>query len=95
MSSQASESLVYGLVPLLPYLFAADITTALGQSIGTMVVALFAFGYIKTCMNTGWRGYRNIAAGSWGGMQMVLVGGTAAAASMAIVRWFGYEPSAS
>jgi len=87
--------LLGGFVPLLPYFFAVDINTAFGRSIGTMVVALFVFGYVKTCVNTGWRVCGNIAAGSWGGVQMVLVGGTAAVASMGIVRGIGHEPGAS
>jgi vacuolar iron transporter family protein len=82
-----------GFVPLLPYFFAGNITQALIWSVGIMVLALFLFGYVKTCLNVGWRGGRNVLHGVTGAVQMVLVGGTAAGAAMGIVRAFDYHPA--
>jgi len=82
-----------GFVPLLPYFFAGNITKALIWSIGIMVLALFLFGYVKTCLNVGWRGGTNVWHGVVGGAQMVLVGGAAAGAAMGIVRVFDYHPA--
>jgi len=53
-----------------------------------MVVALFTFGYTKTCFVSGWSGWRKTALGVRGGVEMVLVGGLAAGAAMGIVRVF-------
>jgi hypothetical protein len=47
---------------------------------------LFAFGYIKTCVVREWDGRDNIVAGIWGGVQMCLVGGTAAGAAVGLVQ---------
>lgn len=81
---------VGGFIPLLPYFFVAsdNIWTALGLSIGIMVVALFAFGYVKTCFVQGWQGSRNVMLGIVGGFQMVLVGGVAAGVAMGLVKGF-------
>src|SRR5579863_8698716 len=43
----AASYVAGGLIPLLPYMLAADITTALELSVGVTLVALFAFGYVK------------------------------------------------
>ena len=79
-----------GLTPLLPYFFVAktQVTVALCWSIGVMIVALFMFGYIKTCFVTGWRGRKNVAHGLMGGGQMVVVGSAAAGAAMGVVKAF-------
>ena len=53
-----------------------------------MVVALFAFGYVKTCFVQGWQGSRNVVLGIVGGFQMVLVGGVAAGVAMSLVKGF-------
>ncbi|OAP61659.1 hypothetical protein AYL99_03862 [Fonsecaea erecta] len=82
-----------GFVPLLPYFFTESITKALIWSIGTMVLALFLFGYVKTCVNIGWRSARHIWQGVLGGGQMVFVGGAAAGAAMGLVRAFDYHPA--
>jgi len=81
-----------GFVPLLPYFFTGNITKALVCSIGIMVLALFLFGYVKTCLNVGWRSRTNVFQGVTGGAQMILVGGAAAGAAMGIVRAFNYHP---
>jgi VIT1/CCC1 family predicted Fe2+/Mn2+ transporter len=79
-----------GFIPLLPYFFVGpqDAFIALRWSIATMVIALFIFGYGKTCFVTGWRGRRNIRKGLIGGIQMVLVGGIAAGSAMGLVKGF-------
>jgi VIT1/CCC1 family predicted Fe2+/Mn2+ transporter len=79
-----------GFVPLLPYFFVGpqDAFIALRWSIATMVIALFIFGYGKTCFVTGWSGRQNVRKGLIGGIQMVLVGGIAAGSAMGLVKGF-------
>ncbi len=79
-----------GLLPLAPYFFVGqnDLMTGLWVSVAVMAVTLFAFGYGKTCVVTGWRGTRCVLKGVWGGVQMVIVGGAAAAAAMGLVKFF-------
>ncbi|PWY92585.1 vacuolar iron transporter Ccc1 [Aspergillus heteromorphus CBS 117.55] len=79
-----------GFVPLLPYFFVGphDAFSALRWSIATMVIALFLFGYGKTCFVSGWRGHQNIRKGIVGGLQMILVGGVAAGSAMGLVKGF-------
>lgn len=81
---------VGGFVPLVPYFFVGphDAFVALRWSIATMAIALFLFGYVKTCFVNGWRGGRNIRSGLFGGLQMLLVGGIAAGSAMALVKAF-------
>jgi len=79
-----------GFVPLTPYFFVGpdEAFYALRWSIATMVVALFVFGYVKTCFVSGWKGTQNIRRGVTGGVQMVIVGGVAAGAAMGLVKVF-------
>lgn len=79
-----------GFVPLVPYFLvgADEAFYALRWSILTMVIALFLFGYAKTCFVTGWKGRENIRRGLFGGVQMVIVGGVAAGAAMGLVKLF-------
>ncbi|KUL90559.1 hypothetical protein ZTR_00392 [Talaromyces verruculosus] len=79
-----------GFVPLVPYFFVGpdDAFSALKWSIAVMAVALFVFGYGKTCFVTGWKGRENIKGGVYGGVQMVIVGGVAAGAAMGLVKLF-------
>jgi VIT1/CCC1 family predicted Fe2+/Mn2+ transporter len=79
-----------GFVPLVPYFFVGpdEAFYALRWSIATMVVALFTFGYVKTCFVSGWKGAQNIRRGAIGGVQMVVVGGVAAGAAMGLVKAF-------
>ncbi|KAK9371756.1 VIT family-domain-containing protein [Lipomyces chichibuensis] len=81
---------VGGFVPLVPYFFVGphEVYHGLRWSAATMVVALFLFGYGKTCLVSGWRGSQNIRRGVVGGVQMVLVGGLAAGTAMALVKAF-------
>lgn len=85
-----------GLLPLMPYFFVGrdEVYTGLYISIAVMVVALFVFGYVKTCIVSGWSGGRNIGDACFGGVQMVIVGSAAAAAAMGLVRAFDYNANA-
>ena len=79
-----------GFIPLLPYFLVprTEVLLALYYSLGVMVLALFTFGYSKTCFVTGWRGGRNIWKGFVGGTQMMVIGGVAAGCAMGLVRLF-------
>ncbi len=79
-----------GFFPLLPYFFVGNdgIMVALCWSIGSMGLALFSFGYTKTCFVQGWTGRSNVTKGIYGGFQMVFVGSFAAAMAMALVKGF-------
>ncbi|KAJ9193488.1 hypothetical protein DTO166G4_3229 [Paecilomyces variotii] len=74
-----------GFIPLIPYFIASQVITALYCSIAVMGVTLLAFGYVKTCIVRGWAGSDNVIAGLKGGLQMVVVGGVAAGAAIALV----------
>lgn len=80
----------------MPYFFVGrdEVYTGLYISIAVMVVALFVFGYVKTCIVSGWSGGRNIGDACFGGVQMVIVGSAAAAAAMGLVRAFDYNANA-
>jgi vacuolar iron transporter family protein len=77
-----------GLIPLIPYFIVErhEVLTALWWSIGVMGITLLVFGYSKTCIVVGWSGWRNIMAGSKGGLQMLFVGAAAAGAAVGLVR---------
>ena len=79
-----------GILPLLPYFFVEidDVESAFWWSVAVMIVALFAFGYVKTCLLGGWKGRSNLFKGVRGAIQMVGVGGVAASASMILVQAF-------
>lgn len=79
-----------GFIPLLPYFLVpqTEVMLALFWSLGVMAVALFVFGYVKTCFVAGWKGGNNIWQGFKGGFQMVVVGGLAAGSAMGLVRLF-------
>ncbi|TVY57780.1 Protein CCC1 [Lachnellula cervina] len=93
LTSALTIALAYffgGLLPLTPYFFVGpeQVFEGLYISIGVMVLALFAFGYVKTCVVVGWEGGRAIRQGCFGGVQMVVVGSAAAGAAMGLVRLF-------
>ncbi|MDE2491427.1 MAG: VIT1/CCC1 transporter family protein [Elusimicrobia bacterium] len=67
-----------GLVPLLPYFFAADARAALPWSVGATLTALLAFGFVKGRFTSG-KPVRSA-------LHTALVGGLAAAAAFAIAR---------
>lgn len=77
-------------MPLVPYFFVGpdDAFIALAWSAATMVVALFVFGYCKTCFVSGWKSRADVLRGLFGGVQMVVVGGAAAGAAMGLVKLF-------
>lgn len=75
-----------GFIPLIPYFGVDKVSIALYWSIGVMVITLFVFGYIKTCIVSGWKGKENTIAGIKGGFQMVFVGALAAGSAIALVR---------
>jgi len=60
-------------------------------SIGVMVLALFAFGYVKEGVVIGFGGGRNIRLCCFSGVQMVVVGSVAAGAAMGLVRLFNRD----
>ena len=70
-----------GLVPLGPYMFSHDTTTALMYSIGMTLIALLVFGFVKGRF-TGTRPLRSA-------LQTALIGSLAAGAAFAIARMFG------
>lgn len=86
----ASGYFLGGFLPLIPYFFVSptQVLQALYWSFFFMALSLFAFGYGKTCFVSGWTGPGKIWAGSKGGLQMMLVGGTAAVCAMSLVRLF-------
>lgn len=93
LTSAATIAAAYflgGLLPLVPYFCvgAQDLALALYVSVAVMAVALFAFGYAKTCAVVGWRSWSCLRTGVFGGVQMVLVGGAAAGAAMGLVKAF-------
>jgi VIT1/CCC1 family predicted Fe2+/Mn2+ transporter len=81
---------VGGFVPLVPYIFVEQHQVDLGLycSICIMVIALFAFGYVKSCYVSGWRGWRNTWIGVRGGLEMVFIGSVASGAAMGLVILF-------
>ena len=74
-----------GLIPLLPYLLFASMQTAFAGSVIVMVLALFAFGWIKT----GLLAERDQSVCLRNGVQMVVMGGLAAGAAMGCVKAVG------
>lgn len=79
-----------GFIPLIPYMLIDEVDRALYWSIGSMVIALFIFGYVKTCFVIGWSGRKNIYQGCRGGLEMVVVGSVAAGAAMGLVMAFDH-----
>ncbi|RDA93252.1 hypothetical protein CP533_6488 [Ophiocordyceps camponoti-saundersi (nom. inval.)] len=72
---------VGGLIPMLPYFFAARVRDALLLSVVVTVLTLLAFGYVKDYLAV-----RSHRAGCWGALQTLVVGVLAAGTSYAIVR---------
>jgi VIT1/CCC1 family predicted Fe2+/Mn2+ transporter len=70
-----------GLVPLLPYMLVASISTALLFSVGVTLIALFVFGYVK--------GHYTGLPPMRGAIQTTLIGGLAAGAAFGIARLIG------
>ena len=79
-----------GILPLLPYLFVGvdEVAKAFWWSVAVMVITLFAFGYVKTCLVEGWKGTSNVIKGIRGAVEMVGVGGVATSAAVFLVKAF-------
>ena len=77
-----------GFLPLLPYMLVGEdeVSKAFGMSVCVMVVALFLFGFAKTCAVRGWSTSCDRIGCLRGGFQMLLVGGIAATAAMGLVK---------
>jgi len=74
-----------GLIPLLPYLLFASMHTAFAGSVIVMVLALFAFGWVKTALLAELD--RIVCLRN--GLQMVVMGSLAAGAAMGCVKAVG------
>jgi vacuolar iron transporter family protein len=74
----ALSYVVGGLIPLIPYMIASKVSTALLFSVIVTAIALFGFGYGKNKM-VGLSPLR-------GGIQTILIGGVAAGAAFLIAR---------
>jgi VIT1/CCC1 family predicted Fe2+/Mn2+ transporter len=83
-----------GFIPLMPYFFVDEVRRGLAWSVGIMIIALFTFGYTKTCFVSGWKGWRSILLGGRGGVEMVVVGSLAAGAAMGLVFAFNEHAGA-
>ena len=77
----AGAYVVGGLVPLAPYIFADNVSTALMYSIVLTLIALLVFGFVKGRF-TGTRPVRSA-------LQTALIGSAAAGAAFAIARIIG------
>ena len=71
--------IVGGLVPLSPYILAAEVHSAFLLSIGVTLIALFIFGFVKARF-TGAPTLR-------GALQTLIIGALAAGAAYLIARW--------
>lgn len=77
----AASYAISGFIPLAPYMFVANIQSALLVSITVTILALFIFGYIKGHI-TGVKALRSAA-------QTALIGGVAAGAAFGLASWLG------
>lgn len=77
-----------GFIPLIPYFCVArnKVDIGLWWSVGVMAIALFVFGWVKTGVVVGWRGRPKVLQALKSAMQMVLIGGIAAAAAIGLVK---------
>ncbi|ODV62649.1 Ccc1p [Ascoidea rubescens DSM 1968] len=73
-----------GFIPLIPYFFVSTVNIGLIISCIVMMITLFLFGYVKTWVSLG--NDTSLAYKSYEGIQMVLVGGFAAACAWGFVR---------
>ncbi|KAK5990515.1 Vacuolar iron transporter cccA [Cladobotryum mycophilum] len=95
IASGLSISLGYvigGLIPLLPYLFAATVGMGLRWSIGVCLVALMVFGAGKSWLLRG-GGVSDLTRCLWEGVQMLVLGSLAAGASVLCVTLLGAASS--
>lgn len=73
-----------GLIPLLPYCIASTIVVALAWSVGLCLVALFAFGFGKSCLLSVSR--VSLSRSLLEGFRMMVLGGLAAGVAVACIR---------
>ena len=71
-----------GFIPLLPYIFSPAVQTAFWISVCITAIVLFSFGCIKTVIV----GSKGTAKCLRGGLEMLLLGGVAAAAAVLCVQ---------
>lgn len=76
--------IIGGLIPLLPYYVASTIGAALSWSIKLCLLALFTFGFFKSLILR--TGKVSWAQSAWEGLQMLLLGGTAAAVAVICIK---------
>ena len=74
-----------GLTPLIPYFVFDSNQTAFLWSVAVMAVTLFAFGYVKTLLVSEGQKLTCLK----GSVQMLVLGGVAAASAMACVKAIG------
>ncbi|KAK4234113.1 putative vacuolar iron transporter protein [Achaetomium macrosporum] len=95
--SVSSGYLVGGVIPLFPYFFVAEVGTGLFWSFLVCIIALFTFGFGKEFVLSDNSGrvidkrsipWSKIRCSAWEGLQMVVLGGTAAVAAVLCVRIF-------
>lgn len=90
VASGLSISLGYvvgGVIPLLPYLFAATVGLALRWSIALCLIALMSFGSGKSWLLGGQeKGWKRCI---WAGVQMMILGSVAAGAAVGCVQLLG------
>lgn len=79
-----------GIIPLLPYFFAATVGLGLRWSIGLCLLALMSFGSGKTWI-LGGEGATSWRRCLWSGMQMLVLGSLAAAAAVLCVNLLGAD----
>ncbi|KOS18494.1 Protein CCC1 [Escovopsis weberi] len=85
---------VGGLIPLLPYIFTADVMLGLVWSIVVCLVALFLFGVGKTWLLRGGSMVTHWRQCLWEGTQMLVLGSLAAGASALCVMVLGSKSEA-
>lgn len=73
-----------GLIPLLPYFITSTVGDALRWSIALCLMALFIFGFSKNMMLT--TGKIRWSRSTWEGVQMLLLGGVAAAVAVVMIK---------
>lgn len=92
VASGLSISLGYvigGIIPLLPYFFAATVGLGLRWSIGLCLVALMTFGSGKSWLLGGEdKSWQKCV---WAGLQMLILGSLAAGAAVACVQLLGAQ----
>ncbi len=82
-----------GLLPLIPY-FAVrqdQVRDAFYASLAIMIVALFTFGYLKTALDKGWKGKKNIQSALFEAGMMLGIGGAAVGFSILVIMGINHK----